>query len=247
MRLKVLGTQSPYNTAGHNCPGFLISDKTSKILLDCGSGSHSLLAFPDDLKNLSVIISHLHRDHYNDIFNLLYASYVFKNQGDLEKPIDIYLPRNPKKNYLDVIEEEIGFANYYSYNEYTIYWIGNFWVSFCKTAHPIDTYAVKIKKGKKTIVYTADTSFACADRLIEFAKGADILICESSLLESYHSNAESVHLTAKQAGLIAKNANVKRLLLTHLWPEELPDNYLNEARDVFLNAYIAQEGDIIVI
>ena len=26
MKLKILGTQSPYNTPGHNCPGFLITD-----------------------------------------------------------------------------------------------------------------------------------------------------------------------------------------------------------------------------
>ena len=68
MRIKVLGTQSPYNTLGHNCPGFLILDDDAKVMLDCGSGSHSILNFPKDLEGLSIIISHLHRDHYNDIF-----------------------------------------------------------------------------------------------------------------------------------------------------------------------------------
>ena len=55
MNLKVLGTQSPYNTAGHNSPGFLITDGDEKLLLDCGSGSHSLLNLPKDLKNLSIL------------------------------------------------------------------------------------------------------------------------------------------------------------------------------------------------
>ena len=31
MKLKILGTQSPYNTSGHNCPGFLITDKKTNI------------------------------------------------------------------------------------------------------------------------------------------------------------------------------------------------------------------------
>ena len=59
-----------YNTIGNNCPGFLITHGESKIMLDCGSGSHSLLNFPNDLNNLSIIISHLHSDHYNDIYNM---------------------------------------------------------------------------------------------------------------------------------------------------------------------------------
>ena len=39
MKLKILGTQSPYSTIGHNCPGFLVSDGENKIMLDCGSGN----------------------------------------------------------------------------------------------------------------------------------------------------------------------------------------------------------------
>lgn len=35
MKLKILGTQSPYSTIGHNCPGFLVSDGENKIMLDC--------------------------------------------------------------------------------------------------------------------------------------------------------------------------------------------------------------------
>jgi len=48
MKLKILGTQSPYTTEGHNCPGFLVTNGDTKIMLDCGSGSHSLLTFPND-------------------------------------------------------------------------------------------------------------------------------------------------------------------------------------------------------
>ena len=105
MKLKVLGTQSPYNTIGHNCPGFLITDDETKIMLDCGSGSHNLLNFPNDLNNLSIIISHLHRDHYNDVYNMQYSSFVFHNQKRIERPIDIYLPSSPVSIYQDIIEE----------------------------------------------------------------------------------------------------------------------------------------------
>ena len=40
MKLKVLGVESPHGTETHNCPGFFITQGNTKILLDCGSGTH---------------------------------------------------------------------------------------------------------------------------------------------------------------------------------------------------------------
>lgn len=245
MKLKVLGTQSPYNTIGHNCPGFLITDGESKIMLDCGSGSHSLLNFPNDLNNLSIIISHLHRDHYNDIYNMQYSSFVFHNQKRIERPIDIYLPSSPENIYQDIIGETNSFSNYSAIDEKSNISIGNIDVSFCQTDHPVETYAVKLSNGDRTIVYTSDTSFSCKDKLVEFAKNADLLICESSLLTSYGFPEINSHLTAKQAGIIAKEAGVNGLMLTHFWPEETPENYVEEAKSIFSKTLAAHEGQII--
>lgn len=245
MKLKVLGTQSPYNTKGHNCPGFLIVDEEDKIMLDCGSGSHSLLNFPNDLNNLSIIISHLHRDHYNDIYNLQYSSLVFHNQKRIEKPINIYLPKNPIGNYEDVINEKLAFANYSGINENTNLNIGNMHISFCKTEHPVETYAIKVTSRDRTIVYTSDTSFSSKNKLADFARNADLLICESSLLEEHGFPEINSHLTAKQAGIIAKEANVKGLVLTHFWPDESTQKYVDEAKEVFSKVIAANEGQII--
>lgn len=245
MKLKVLGTQSPYNTIGHNCPGFLITDGETKIMLDCGSGSHSLLNFPNDLNNLSIIISHLHRDHYNDIYNMQYSSYVFHNQKRIERPVDIYLPSNPANIYQDIIGEANSFANYSAIDEKSNISIGNIDISFYQTDHPVETYAVKLSNGGRTIVYTSDTSFSSKDKIVEFAKNADLLICESSLLTSYGFPEINSHLTAKQAGIIAKEAGVNGLMLTHFWPEETPENYVEEAKSIFPKTLAAHEGQII--
>ena len=245
MRIKVLGTTSPHGTEKRNCPGFFITEGNSKILLDCGSGSHKLLNFPNDLNNLSVIISHLHRDHYNDIYNIQYSAFVYHNQKLLERPINIYLPKTPEKNYRDVVEEDISFANYHDITKESLLKIGDIDVSFCPTDHPLETYAVKLSSGGKTIVYAADTSFSAKDRLVEFSKNSDLLISESSLLSSYGFPEINSHLTAKQAGIIAKEANVGALMLTHFWPNELPENYTKEAKSVFAKVFAANEGQII--
>lgn len=247
MKLKVLGTQSPYNIEGHNCPGFFIQDGNNRVLLDCGSGSHSLLKYPIDLQNLSVIISHLHRDHYNDIYNLQYSSFVFHNQKRIEKPIDIYLPQTPETIVSDIKEEINAYANYNSICEDTKFKIGNIAISFCKTDHPVETYAIRLDNGERSIVYTSDTSFSAKDRLVKFAKEADLLISESSLLKSYGFPEINSHLTAEQAAIIAKQANVKGLALTHFWPEEKVQNYVDEARKVFKNVIALNEGQVIDI
>ena len=247
MKLKVLGTQSPYNTEGHNCPGFFIQDSNNRILLDCGSGSHSLLNYPLELNNLSVIISHLHRDHYNDIYNLQYSSFVFHNQKRIENPINIYMPSTPGNIVNDIKGELNAYANYHLIYEDTKLKIGNIDISFCKTDHPVETYAIRLDNGERSIVYTGDTSYSAKDRITEFAKGADLLICESSLLKCYGFPEINSHLTAEQAAIIAKQAKANGLALTHFWPEEDVQKYVDEAKRIFTNVVALNEGQIIDI
>lgn len=241
MKIKVLGTQSPYNTEGHNCPGFMVECDNVKILLDCGSGVNSLLKYPDDLKDLYVIISHLHRDHYTDLFNLLYASFVFKRQERIDNKINVFLPSTPKLTYDDIINEKDSYANFDVISENREILINNIKISFSKNIHPVETYSVKITNGIQTIVYTSDTSYSSKDKLIEFSKDANILISEASLLVSHGFPEICNHLTAKQAATIAKDANIKKLIITHFWPEEDLNNYLNEAKEVFNDVIIAEE------
>lgn len=245
MEVKVLGVYSPYAVGSHNCPGFLVTDGEDKIMLDCGSGTHKLLHFPSDLNNLSVILTHLHGDHYSDIRNIQYASFVYHNLKRIRQPIQIYLPGTPYDKWEDVVEGEHDFADYHLINEKTALRIGNVEIRFCPTAHPIETYAIKLSCNGKTIVYTADTSFLAKDRLVKFAQNADLLISESSLLTSYGFPEITSHLTAKQAASIAKEANVKELLLTHFWPEESSEKYVEEARSVFPHVSAAEEGQVI--
>lgn len=242
MKLKILGSQSPYNTPGHNCPGYLLQEGNNRLLLDSGSGSHSLLSYPNDLENLSVILSHLHRDHYNDVYNLQYSSFVFHNQKRIQKPIDIILPATPSTIHDDILSEDNAFATYKTINSSSNMQIGSMNVSFCPTDHPVETYGVKVKCGNRTIVYTSDTSYSAKSRLVDFSKGADILICEASLLKEHGFPEINSHLTAYQAATIAKEAGVKGLILTHFWPEEPVEKYVCEAKEVFPNVIPAMEG-----
>ena len=78
MELKVLGSVSPYPHNGKYGVANLIEEDGYKVLLDVGPGSTSLLNMKENLNNLIIIISHLHKDHYSDISSIAYASYVYK-------------------------------------------------------------------------------------------------------------------------------------------------------------------------
>lgn len=242
MKLQILGTTSPTAKPDQNCIGYLITEGKNKILIDAGSGCHKYLNYPKDLNNFYAFISHLHRDHYNDIYNIQYASFVHHNLKNIEKPIDIFLPATPENRSNDLIQEKEAYSKYTIINENSKIKIGNIYVEFCQTDHPVETYAMKFSEGEKSIVYTADTSFSSKDKLVNFAKDADLLLSESSLLEKWGFPEINSHLTAKQAAIIAKEANCKVLMLTHFWPDENPKSYVEEARAIFPRVIAAKEG-----
>ncbi|MEM2726866.1 MAG: ribonuclease Z [Archaeoglobaceae archaeon] len=98
-----------------------------------------------------------------------------------------------------------------------------------------------LKRGRK-LVYTGDTR-PC-HRTVEVAKNADLLIHDASFSEEMKEWAiESGHSTAKEAGEVAKRANVKKLVLTHLSARysKDPTILLNEAKEVFENVEIAKD------
>lgn len=243
MRVKVLGTQAPYCRYGHNGPGYLVTlSNNKKILLDCGSGNTHMMTFPDDLQNLTVIISHRHGDHWADLFPLMYASYTYHEVYKvLDNKIRVYIPSD--MNHVVRMEKFhwCEFINIYPDMEVSIDGTN---VKFCKTIHAdnVDSYAAKIQDGNKSLVYTGDISFESKEKIVELARHSNMLISESTLLTSYGMAENNVHITAKQAARIACEAGVGKLLLTHFKPEEDPDNYVSEAMEVFPNTLAAIEG-----
>ena len=240
MKLTVLGCYGPYPKARGACSGYLLEDDDSKILIDCGNGVLSkLFAIMSDLNKLDAIfISHLHSDHMGDLLVLRYAIGIGQLMGKIRKSIPIYLPSSPKDEY-----DKIQFNNAFIrniINEKTTVRVNNFNVSFKKTEHPVECYAIAFEHSGKRFVYSGDTKLF--DGFIDFVRGSDLFLCEASVLEKDRTESMA-HLSAKQAAQIALNAGIKRLLLTHLLPEIKPDSLYTEAREYF--PYIlemAEEG-----
>ena len=96
------------------------------------------------------------------------------------------------------------------------------------------------RPGRK-IVYSGDTR--PTDKVVEYAKNADLLIHDSTFLSDLEDVAlEYAHSTARQAAEIAKKADVKRLVLTHISPRYMRDEDLErEAKEVFEDSVVARD------
>jgi len=97
-----------------------------------------------------------------------------------------------------------------------------------------------IRKGE-SIAVVIDT-LPCTEA-VSIAKDARLFLCESTYLESERDLAKKHHhLTAKQAAEIAKEANVKKLILTHFSARYLSSKvFEQEARQVFDESYAAED------
>jgi len=102
------------------------------------------------------------------------------------------------------------------------------------------------RKGRK-IVISGDT--APIENMINYSKDADILIHEATFSSEFADVASDYgHTTAKQAAEIAKKANVKKLLLTHISPRHLDYKVLlDEAREIFKNSFIPKDFEEIEV
>ena len=94
----------------------------------------------------------------------------------------------------------------------------------------------------KTYVYCADTKYD--ESIIPHIQGADLIYHETTYLDILQQRAaDRFHSTTKQAALIAKKANVKKLLIGHFSSKyDSLEEFETEARQVFLNTELALEG-----
>lgn len=94
----------------------------------------------------------------------------------------------------------------------------------------------------RSYAYCSDTAYD--ERIIPLIEGVDLLYHEATFAESDLARARNTtHSTAKQAAEIARKANVKKLILGHFSARYKDgSNLLNEAKEVFENTILANEG-----
>lgn len=245
MRVTILGCWSPYPRAGGAGAGYLVEAGGAVLLLDCGNGSFSQLQRVFDWRQLKgALISHWHSDHSADLFCLEHAVAGSQREGSRTAPLPVVVEAEPKTNYEPLLQKPKVFA-VSTWEKLDGRIFSGVSLTAVPTKHALPCHAVGIREeesGSK-LVYTADTAWF--DGLVDFARAADLLACEASLLERDRAYRSVGHLTAAEAGRLARLAEVKRLLLTHLWPEYDLSELVNEARREFAGEILlAAEGTV---
>ncbi len=246
MKIRVLGAHAPYAPANKACNGFLAESPEVKIMLDCGNGSFAKLQNYLDFRALdALVVSHYHPDHFHDYHCIRHAIAGSIRDGSRKKPLPVYAPGEENEAWREMSQWQGVFQlmDLEDYRQNPVR-IGDMTLQFQKNHHPVTCYAVSLCQGAKKVIYTSDTSWY--DELAVFADQALLMLCEASLLDAEYLTAPAKgHLTAGQAGALASRAGVKKLILTHLWPELDHQILLAQAKENYPGEVcLAQEGQL---
>lgn len=234
LALRVLGRKSGMPGPGEPSSGYLVQTMATTLLFDCGPGVAGELSGVLARRALDgVFISHLHLDHCYDLIPIAktllspYVSYpTAEQQGlltDTVAPIPCRLPPDgidafqvaqslfpvrstpPLDQAFDIVftpGETVPGASYE---------IGDCTVTAVGLRHAVPVCGFRITTSAGSIAYTADTGWT--ESLVDLASGVDVLLCESTLREP--DTGTHGHLSATDAGRLAKLADVGALVLTH--------------------------------
>jgi len=226
VELTILGCSGTYGApAGGACSGYLLRSDATTVWVDCGSGTLVNLAYHVPIEELTgIVVSHSHVDHWMDLSGYLYAC----RYGFHRRAVPVYAAPMVADQLRAVVGDFADVFAWTEIDEHARIEIGSIACSFSRTDHPVPTFAVAAEADGKRVVYSADTGPGWSPTAFE---RADLLLIEASLQDATPAN--SVHLTARQAGERARAANARKVVLTHVFPLLDPAISAAEAADAF--------------
>ncbi len=166
-----------------------------------------------------LILTHLHPDHYSDIYCLRQALRYQIQEGKRKEPLYVYLPEGPEhlveeiKSWNDVFAVISLQEAQKAVNDFNL-----FQLRFFPVQHQIPAYGVQFSVGDQPLLtYTGDTGWFSG--LETYCRDSEYLLAEASLREYELAQRGQYHMTARQAAMLAQNSGVKNLVLTHFFPE----------------------------
>lgn len=224
MKVTVLGSSGMFATADRAASGYLVEIDGYKLWMDAGGGTWQHLLHHVDYPDLDgVLLSHRHPDHTIDVFQAFHARLY---GGRAVSPMMLWAPKETIQKITAFSPELPDAFDLKQIEAGGIIDIAGAKFSFFEMAHPVETCGVRIEHDGSVLAYSADTGPA-AD-LAGLARGADLFICEATFQDA--DPLWEGHLSAGQAGTAAKEAEAKRLLLTHLPAGRDLEVSLSEAR-----------------
>ncbi|HKN54763.1 MAG TPA: MBL fold metallo-hydrolase, partial [Amycolatopsis sp.] len=231
---------------------YLIEAEGFLLAVELGNGTFAQLqtvADPFDLDAL--VLTHLHPDHCADVSALTVLRRYHPAAPYPARPrlLPLYAPDDAPTRLANAYapnETERADTDLTDVYEFRALRpepmrIGPFEVTAVEVDHPTTAFGLRIGYGGRILAYTGDTGPCAA--LGELADGVDVLLAEASWTDT-PTRPAGVHLSGKQAGELARDAGVGRLLLTHIAPWTDPGAVLAEATDVFEHVEVVKQGAV---
>jgi ribonuclease BN (tRNA processing enzyme) len=232
-----IGTSPAWANPGEPTSGFLLEADGFRVLVDCGSGvmARYLELFGTSKPIHAVVVTHVHLDHIADLVPLKYGI----EYGGLHgwSP-ELWLPPGVHGRLLRLVSTWDGGEDFFSetfgvrgYAPDRPVEVGPFRMEAHEVPHFINAWALRFGRGDSSFGYTSD--LGPSPTIAGFMAGVDLLLCEATLSPTHGEPPYARgHLTAEEAGEIARDAGVRNLLLTHV-PDELRGDAIARAASMF--------------
>jgi ribonuclease BN (tRNA processing enzyme) len=236
MEIIFLGTGTIYPDPERRAPSLVLKHGREVLVFDSGPGTWYRLSEAGlDFRKVSALLySHLHPDHVLDFPAYLFLTHIpdYPRSGDLH----VFAPRGFEKFHKAIkdvfgkwmeppgIKVKIRLLP----RRRKTFTFKSFTVTSAPVKHHQTSTAFRVEAGRKSFVYGGDLEY-CPE-IVRLAKGADLLVTESAHPEN---NPREGHLTPSQAGGIAAEAGVKKLALTHFYPDCKKRDMAGPAKKVF--------------
>jgi ribonuclease BN (tRNA processing enzyme) len=200
------------------------------IWLEAGSGTFASLQRVIDPSAVdAIVLSHLHPDHWSDLEG--FAVWALLNA---HKPVDVYAPAGLRAHSYFGDRDVLAWHDLSPSDQVVI---GDLRARFAATDHGPPTLAVRFDAADadgdhpdQALAFSADTGADWSPE--ELGTGIGTLLCEASYTKREEAPFYK-HLSARQAGRMAGEAGVRRLILTHRWPTVSAEDVAEEAQAAF--------------
>lgn len=260
LTLTILGAGPAGPNPGGANSGYLLRQGDHAVLIDCGAGIAGRLAEHLAPSRLSgVAISHLHPDHYFDLVALYYQlKYGEPRPADLPPRLPVFVPpggREFLRRFASLIAEKSAmFGDVFDVQDYATdveMAVGGLAFTFVRVQHYVMSHAMRVRAEHGALLVFSSDVAPCRE-LVEAARGADLFLCESAMLDASQDEADPSkrgHMSAREAGEAARAAGARRLLITHYRSGEPYDAiHLNAAAAAFRGPLeLAREGATYVV
>lgn len=240
----IIGSGSPKFNIERSGPSVLITYKNTQVLVDMGNGTQANLNKNNTkIKDIDgLLFTHHHLDHNEEFAPIFIQSLLGGNKTTIAGPKQTTSIIN---NIIEIYEEDIEYRlskSKRSLNDVktnftakdltgtTQFYIGDIKITYTPVNHTIATLAYRFDAGDESIVISGDLTYSKSLSIL--AKNADYLIMDSggaielgkqrntkskknNKSRKNNNTTHKAHVNLTESSQMAKEANVKNLVLTH--------------------------------